>query len=320
MVGAGLAGSAAALRLVRKGFDVIMLEKARVPGHRNMTGGVIFCKYIEGYGLQDLIPDLKDAPLERRIKEHSVHILSEPDGGSKSYRVYGITRNSLPMRLGLVSDPSTGHDYSVLRAKFDRWLAEKAMEAGAMIATECAVEQLIMKDEIIVGVKTVDEEIYADLVIDASGVTSSLPIQAGLRHELGSESYYLGVKQVYRLGSNAINERFKLSEGEGVAQLYLGSFMNGVRGGAFLYTNRESLSTGIVIDLGSYVKKGEEDLELGKPHDLMEAFEQHPMISGYLENSSLVEYSAHVVPKGYRCLLDRPYSDGFLVAGDALGS
>ncbi|MBI2183509.1 MAG: FAD-dependent oxidoreductase [Thaumarchaeota archaeon] len=320
IVGAGLAGCAAALSIARRGFDVIMLEKARVPGHRNMTGGVIFAEYIRGYGLQDLIPDLKDAPLERRIKKHEVHLLSGSDSEGKTYRIYSLTRGSFPVRLGLVSDPSTGHDYSVLRAKFDRWFAGKAMEAGAMMATECAVEELINKDDRIIGVKTVDEEIYADMVIDASGVTSPLPIQAGLREPLGTESYYLGAKHVYRLSSGTIEERFKLGEGEGVAQLYLGPFMKGVHGGAFLYTNRESLSVGIVIDLNSFVKKSEQDLYLGKPLDLMEAFERHPIITNYLEGASFAEYSAHTVPKGYSCILDRPYATGFLVAGDALGS
>ncbi len=45
VVGAGLGGSATALTLARKGANVLMLEKARIPGERNMSGGVLFGTY-----------------------------------------------------------------------------------------------------------------------------------------------------------------------------------------------------------------------------------------------------------------------------------
>jgi len=53
---------------------------------------------------------------------------------------------------------------------------------------------------------------------------------------------------------------------------------------------------------------------------VLNEFESHPMIAEILEGAELVEYSAHNIPKGYSCMLEKPYTDGFLVAGDALGS
>lgn len=41
VVGAGLGGSATAITLARKGANVLVLEKARIPGERNMSGGVL---------------------------------------------------------------------------------------------------------------------------------------------------------------------------------------------------------------------------------------------------------------------------------------
>jgi electron transfer flavoprotein-quinone oxidoreductase len=58
----------------------------------------------------------------------------------------------------------------------------------------------------------------------------------------------------------------------------------------------------------------------GKTLDVLQSFESHPMIAELLEGAEIVEYSAHNVPKGHKTMLKTPYSNGFLVAGDSLGS
>ena len=79
VVGAGVGGSASALQLARAGLDVLLLDKAKVPGHRNMTGGVLFGKYLNKYGLSDLLPNFpKEAPVERKITDHIVYGISDP--------------------------------------------------------------------------------------------------------------------------------------------------------------------------------------------------------------------------------------------------
>ncbi len=89
VVGSGPAGAAASLVLARKGVNVLLLEKARVPGERNMTGGVLYGDFPDGWGLISLVPDFeKTAPVERRILSHEVVILDAPDyrrGTSKYY-------------------------------------------------------------------------------------------------------------------------------------------------------------------------------------------------------------------------------------------
>jgi len=319
VVGAGLAGSAAALSLARRGHDVLVLEKARVPGHRNMTGGIISTRYLKGYGLEDLVPDLSKTPLERKITRQSVHLVSRPDRNG-TYRILSMSGSSPFMRTGLIPNPNTGHDFSVLRGRLDRWFASRAAEEGAMLATEVTVEGLLKENGRITGVRTDKEELLADVVIDASGVTSSLPVEIGLRPFLGPEAYYLGVKHVYRLTPDIIEERFRLDGGEGAAHFYLGHFMKRVHGGAFLYTNRDTVSFGVVFKLLSYAKRCVDDLDLGKALDILEEFEAHPSVASYLEGATRVEYSGHLVPRGPQCLLNRPFHHGFLVAGDALGS
>ncbi len=325
VVGAGPAGSAAAMRLVKEGFQVALVEKGLVPGSKNVSGGVLYLDYIPGYTVDDVFPNFEEeAPLERRIVEHEVYFVSEPvrRNGEAEYRVRRIGESSLLTRLGLTGFSETrGRAYSVLRAKLDRWMAERVAEEGGVLSTCTSVEGLLFDGDRVVGVRTNREEIRSKVVIDASGVTSTLVVQAGLRPKLEPEQVYHGVKHVFKLKEEEIEQRFNVGKGEGKAIYYVGPFMRGVEGGGFIYTNRNSLSVGIVISLSSFLKRASEDPEnVGKPVDLLEEFERHPAVAGLLEGAELVEYSAHNIPKGYKSILERPYRPGFLVTGDALGA
>ncbi|MDG6902905.1 MAG: FAD-dependent oxidoreductase, partial [Nitrososphaerota archaeon] len=154
VVGAGPAGAAASLALARKGVNVLMLEKARVPGERSMTGGVIYGDFPGEWGLISLVPDFESsAPLERRITSHEVIALGSPDYTKGESRYYRISKASLPARVGILQmEFETGHDYSVLRRPFDRWFANLAVQAGAMLSTETTAEGLIKEGGAVVGV------------------------------------------------------------------------------------------------------------------------------------------------------------------------
>ena len=323
VVGAGPAGAAAALALARKGVNVLMLEKARVPGERNMTGGVLYGDFPDGWGLVSLVPDFETtAPLERRILSHEVVVLDAPDYGKGTSRYYRLSKTSFPARVGIFPMGfDTGHDYSVLRRGFDRWFANLAVSSGAMLSTETTVEGLLKEGGAVVGVRTPKEELRAKLVIDASGVTSNLVAEAGLRERLTPRQLYHGIKRVYSLDPAAIEKRFRVKPGDGRAMFFLGEFMHGIGGGAFVYTNRGSLSVGLVVSLDSLIRKTTEEFDqVGKLLDVQDEFEAHPMVAELLDGAQPQEYSAHNIPKGHRAMLRRPYADGFLVAGDALGS
>ncbi len=321
VVGAGPAGSAAAITLARKGYDVLILEKAQLPGQRNVSGGVLFGGFQKGLGLVDLIPNFEEeAPLERRISAHELYILSSPKAGSNEYKVIKFDKNSFLTRIGLTMlNASSGHDYTVLRTRFDRWFASKAVEEGAMLATSKTVEDLIFEGGRVIGVVTPDEEIYADLVIDCSGVTSLLPERVGIRPKLTPDQVYHGVKHVFKVPSNRIEEFFKHNEGFKTFYL-LGPFMHGIVGGGFIYPNKDTLSVGIVVDLSSAIAVFTEHFdEVGKPLELLKEMEEHPFVAQLIENAKPVEYSAHNIPRGYKVLPEKPYAPGFLMAGDALG-
>ncbi|MCX8201643.1 MAG: FAD-dependent oxidoreductase [Candidatus Caldarchaeum sp.] len=323
VVGAGLAGSAAAIQLARSGYDVLVLEKAQLPGHRNVSGGVIFGAFQNGLGLIDLLPDFESAaPVERKITGHELYLLDAPKrtNGEISFRYLKVDKSSFLTKLGLTRlDESTGHDYTVLRVKFDKWMASRAAEEGAMILTRKTVEDLVWKDGKVVGVRTPDEEIYADLVIDCGGVTSLLPEKAGIREKLTPDKVYHGIKHVYKVPNSRIDEFFATDGGYKSVYL-IGPFMHGIIGGAFLYPNRDTISVGIVVDMASMLRELTTNFgSVGKPIDLLEEMESHPFLGPLLENATLLEYSAHNIPRGYKVLPEKPYAPGFLMAGDSLG-
>ena len=325
IVGAGPAGCSSAIHLSRLGYDVLMLEKGKVAGQKNVTGGVLFGKYLDKYGLINLIPNFEEeAPIERKITEHQVHILSnvKTENNINSYKIKSITDDSLLSKLGFINTKiSTGVDYTVLRSKFDRWFSMKAIEEGALLNTENTVENLIFSGNNVVGVQTTNEQLYADLVIDSSGVTSNLIEQTGLRDKLEPMDTYHGVKHVYELDKETIDKRFKLKNNYGKSLVYFGEFMHGVNGGAFIYTNNTTISIGIVFSLDSLMSKMANNFDLiGKPVDILENFERQPIINEYIKDANLVEYSAHNIPKGHKVMLNQPYINGYMATGDCLGA
>ncbi len=124
----------------------------------------------------------------------------------------------------------------------------------------------------------------------------------------------LGIKEVIKLDSRRIEERFNVGEGEGVAHLFIGRPIEGLLGGGFLYTMKEHVAIGLVIRLSdlqkgmTYAKEVAEDLRL------------LPAINDLVGDGVPVEYLAHLVWEGnYESAMRKPFGNGFLVVGDAAG-
>lgn len=294
VIGAGLAGLAAAYKLAKAGREVLVVERGKAPGAKNVTGGRLYA-----YALNELMPgEWDDAPLEREVTRE-IMMMMTPETGIAIDASFGSSMDKL--------------SYTVLRAKFDAWLAEKAEEAGAMLVPASTVDGLIIRDGKVCGVKIGDEELEADLVISAEGVNSLVAERAGLIKPVDVTNVAVGAKHVYKLSEALINERFNTVSGKGTAMLCVGECTKGVSGGAFLYTNKDSVSLGLVVDSESWKKS---KLPLA---DIAEEFKQHPAISRYIEGGELIEYSAHLIPEGGIKALPQLYSDGFMLAGDAAG-
>lgn len=298
VVGAGVAGLATAMALAEEGVEVLVVERGDYPGSKNVTGGRLYLEPVRPY-----LPDLwHDAPLERAVVKERLTMLSS----SASATVEVCSE-----RYRQAQPPS----YTLLHSTFDRWLADQASERGAFVIPGYKVDDLLMEDGRVVGILSAGDEIRADAVVAADGVLSFMAEKAGLRARLDARDYAMAAKEVIELPPETIEERFGLGSGEGAAQLYFGSVAQGMFGGGFLYTNRESLSLGLVVAIHDLMAHDPPVT----PHDLLEAFKERPEVRPLLAGGHPVEYSAHIIPEGGFRALPRLVTDGLLVVGDAAG-
>jgi len=298
IVGAGPAGSLAALKLSRAGCNVCLLERGRYPGAKNMFGGLLHNTLV----LNELLPDFADrAPLERHVYKKVLAFMTPTSAVSLSFDNENFD-----------NPPYNG--YTVFRPAFDKWLAEEAVKAGALLLCDCTAEDLVRKDGHIAGVtvKGREGELRANIVIAAGGVLSFLAQKAGLRNNLNISETGVGIKLLLGLPEETINERFHLVRDQGADISFLGA-AGDMRGGGFLYTNRESVSVGLVLHLESLKASGR------TPYDVLNDFLQHPQVKKLIKGSTPLEYSAHLIPEGGFNAIPPVYTDGFMAVGDAAG-
>jgi electron transfer flavoprotein-quinone oxidoreductase len=298
VVGAGVAGLAAAMVLAEAGVEVLVVERGDYPGSKNVTGGRLYLEPVRPY-----LPDLWDeAPLERGVVKERLTMVSPSASTTVEVSSERFRQPHCP-------------SYTLLHSTFDRWLADQAAERGAFIIPGYKVDDLLVEDGQVVGIVSAGDEIRADAVVAADGVLSFMAEKAGLRAKLEAKDYAVAAKEVVELPSRTIEERFGVEEGEGVAQLLFGSLTEGMFGGGFLYTNRESLSLGLVIAIHDLMAQ---DPPVS-PHDLLEKFKSRPEIKPLIAGGNPVEYSAHIIPEGGFHALPRLVTDGLVVVGDAAG-
>jgi electron transfer flavoprotein-quinone oxidoreductase len=298
IVGAGLAGLATAYCLADEDLVILVAEKGDFPGSKNVTGGRIYLNPV-----RNLFPDLwDDAPLERHVVRERLTMMAETSSTTVELRSDRF-------------DHEPYHSYTILRAKFDRWLGDKVSEKGAFVIPKSKVDDLVFQDGRVAGIVADGDEIYADVVVAADGVLSLMAEKAGLRKGQEPKHYAVSIKEVIELSRQTVEDRFNLEGDQGLAQLFFGTLTQGMMGGGFLYTNLESISLGLVVGIEALMEK-EPKLEV---HQMIEDFKQRPEIRVLIEGGEVVEYSAHVITEGGIHAMPKLYADGILVVGDAAG-
>lgn len=296
IVGGGLAGSTAAYILAKEGMEVLLIERGNYGGSKNMTGGRLYA-----HSLEKIIPNFaEEAPVERKVVRERICMMTEDDAVNIEYRSPRLAEQG--------SD-----SYVVLRGEFDRWLFDKAEEAGAMTAAGIKVDELMIENNRVTGVICGGEEMKADVVILADGVNSLLAEKAGLRQRVQPSQVAVGVKEVYELPAQVIEDRFGVTGNEGAACLYAGYPSNGLVGGGFLYTNKESISIGLVLGL-QHIEESNKTIE-----EMLGGFCNHSEIAPLIKDGKLRERSGHVVPEAGLSMVSTLYGDGYLICGDAAG-
>ncbi|HRF49822.1 MAG TPA: FAD-dependent oxidoreductase [Anaerolineales bacterium] len=293
VVGAGPAGATAGRALAQAGLNVLVVERAATPGAKNVSGGLLYSRAVA-----EVYPEFwKHAPIERAIAAHQIVMLGEH------------TSTALDFRSAQAATPPF-NAFSVLRAKLDPWLATQAEEAGASLISGVNVDALLVENGRVVGIQAGPDQIGADVVVVAEGTAGLLLKQAGLRGPHNPHDVSLGVKEVIALPPDVIEERFQCDAETGAAYTLVGS-TGGVEGGGFIYTNKASLSVGVVVKIDSLYASGRH------PHEILDAFKAHPLVQRLVRGGEVVEYSAQTVHRGGFHLATQLVGDGYVVAGSA---
>lgn len=295
VVGAGPAGLSAAIVLAKAGVKVIVLERGKFPGSKNVMGGVFYSDCMKG--VVDEFPG--KAPVERHIIDQRMWILDVDSSVGFNHK------NEL-----FNKEPYNCH--TVFRAKFDRWLAGEAEKAGALIISNTVVREPLMENGKVIGVKTdrPDGDVFANCVIATDGVNSLFAKALGLRKKIKSDAVAIAVKEVIGLDENVINDRFNIKGEEGVTIEMTGSYFNGETM-AFLYTNKKSVSLGVGMVLKDVIKNKI------NPNDLIEHLKKHPSVAPLIAGGETKEFLAHLIPEGGYKEMPKLVGNGVMIAGDA---
>jgi geranylgeranyl reductase family protein len=151
VVGAGPAGSSAALALSRNGFDVLLLEKASLPRYKTCGGGVLNRAY-------KLLPPRVEEVVERKF--------------------FSVDLNFLAAGLNFTASRAVPLVYMTMRADLDYLLVNEAKAAGAQVIDSCPVRSATIRGQA-VEISAEKATFQAKFVIAADGVHSVIAKAAG---------------------------------------------------------------------------------------------------------------------------------------------
>lgn len=300
VVGAGPSGNAAAYTLAKAGLKVLQIERGEYPGSKNVQGAILYAK-----ALEEIIPDFRDdAPLERHIIEQRMWLLDETSFVGTHIR--SEEYNKPPYNR-----------YTIIRAQFDKWFSAKVREAGALLICETTVNHLILDGDQVVGVSCdrLNGDVFADVVILADGVNSTLARKAGFHGEIQAGNVALAVKEILFMPEDAIRQRFNVGEESGVVMELIGRITDGMMGTGFIYTNKESIAIGVGCMLGDFKNNPRRTT----PYALLEQMKRHPSIAPLIEGGEMKEYTAHLIPEGGFHAIPEVYGNGWMIVGDSGG-
>jgi flavin-dependent dehydrogenase len=168
VIGGGPGGSTAATVLARAGRDVLLLEKERFP--RFHVGESLLPFNLPLFERLGVAGKIRAAGFQTK---RGAYFWNEETGGIR------------PVDFATGIDDRHPSAYQVKRAEFDELLLRHAVESGAEVREETAVDAVLFEDERAVGViarsRRGTEEIRARVVVDASGQTALLSRQLGTR-------------------------------------------------------------------------------------------------------------------------------------------
>jgi electron-transferring-flavoprotein dehydrogenase len=334
IVGGGQAGLACAIRLLQLLEDdpelterlgevpVAVLEKGKVAGAHQLSGAVM-----NPSAIRDLFPGDDSWPHYGEVRNESVYFMLGP-------------RRSVP--LVPVPPPFRNHgNYVVALAELNRWLGERAEEAGAYLLSETAAQKLLVDERsgdereargggVVRGVRTGDKgrdreggekanfepgsDVLARATVLAEGCWGHLTGAALKALDLSGNDpqvWALGVKEVWEVErplDRVIHTLGWPLRGGAKWREFGGSWLYGM--------NREGEPP--KVSIGFVVGLDHTDARLSV-HDVLQEFKLHPRVRKILEGGRRVAWGAKAIPEGGYWALPKLHAPGMVICGDAGG-
>ena len=263
IVGAGPAGSAAALKAASEGKKVLVIERGPEPGSKNVSGAEVRKDYItsvfgEGMPYERTVDTMKLSLYE---KDKPVNIDFHPEG--------------------LVT---TG------RLKLDKWLSSVSEQAGATIIPKTTALKLNWENGIAKSLTTDRGDVAAKSFVLAEGVNALVSMNSGINVDWTPSNSVQAVKMVYSIKKGDLNNIFGFPDDD--TGMSWRMIMSDPLVAGFMYTYKDSLAVGI----GSPIKELV-DRKI-RPEALLDKFLETTGIGEKVKGYSLREYSAKVIPEG----------------------
>jgi electron transfer flavoprotein-quinone oxidoreductase len=286
VVGAGCAGPAAAREAASLGLRTILLEKARVPGTKNVSGTCLNTAALCDPDLHYLL----DGPVEREIRSMRTHLVTE----GRTTVIHEIPDRGILL-------------LSIRRDRFDAWHTEQARRAGAEVRTATAVTGVIEEAGAIRGVVTdTGERLAAKVVIDAGGVNSIVGRSAGLIGRRSGTAMILYVTAAVHLGRRRIDRRF----GDAIEYYLAPGCQHKVW--PWVFPKRDVVTLGT----GGYLTDGLINERFPTVNTYLSNFMDLPVLRPRLEGGRIVAWGLHLE---YDDPMSRRTRDGLVLSGEAGG-
>jgi electron-transferring-flavoprotein dehydrogenase len=323
IVGGGQAGMACAIRLLQLLEDdpelaeslgevpVAVIEKGRVAGAHQLSGGVM-----NPSAIGQLFPDDDSWPRFGEVGKETVYFMLN-------------RKRAIPLKP--TPPPFRNHgNYVVSVAELNRWLGERAEEAGAYVLSETVGAKLLVEDGTVVGVRTGDKgrdkeggqksnfepgsDVVAKATVLAEGCWGHLTGAALKGLGLAGtdpQVWALGVKEVWEVPQPL--DRVIHTLGWPLRpQAKYKEF-----GGSWIYPmNREGETPR--VSLGFVVGLDYADARLSV-HDVLQEFKLHPLVRRILAEGKRVAWGAKAIPEGGYWAMPRLHAPGMVICGDGGG-
>jgi len=286
IVGAGCAGPAAAKKSAELGLKTLLLEKAAVPGQKNVSGTCLNSAALVDADLHYLM----DGPVEREIREmRTYHIAADRTTAFHEIPTKGILL------------------LSVRRDEFDAWHTEQAKRAGATVQLATSVVDIVEQQGCVRGVVTDKGERHvASVVIDAGGVNSIVGRKAGLIPKRGGHNMILYTTINVYLGREVVDERF----GDCI-EYYLSEGIQH-KTWPWIFPKREV----VTIGTGGYMDDRLISGDFPSVNTYMQNFLDLPLVRKKLEGGRIAAWGLHLE---FDDVLEQRVKNGLILTGEAGG-